>query len=271
MTALRALLLGMLQGVTEFVPVSSSGHLVLVPWALGWPNPSLAFDALVHLGTLLAVLAYFRDDILMLVRGWWHTVRVRRIDTPEGRLAWLILVSAIPAGLLGLLLDDWFESLFGSPTAVAAFLLVTGALLYVSDRLGRRSRVLDSANLKDAVTMGLAQALAIAPGISRSGATMSAGLWRGLGRDAAARFSFLMGIPIVAAAGAKSLLDAAQGGLPSAEWTALAVGFLAAAISGYLSIRTLLRYLRSHTLRPFAYYCWAAGVLALVLYWVRMG
>lgn len=271
MTLLRAVLLGILQGATEFVPVSSSGHLVLVPWALGWPNPSLAFDAVAHLGTLVAVLAYFWADIIALWRGWVRSVRERRLDTTEGRLAWLILISAIPGALLGVFLEDWFEALFASPHAVALLLLVTGVILYVSDRLARGSRLLGDVSLVDALLIGLAQGVAIAPGISRSGATISTGLLRGLDRDSAARFSFLMGIPIVAGAAAFSLLDVVQAGAVATEWYTLAVGFLAAAASGYLGIRYLLRYLRSHTLRPFAYYCWAAGLIGLLLYGARAG
>ena len=269
MTLWRAILLGMLQGATEFVPVSSSGHLVLVPWALGWAAPSLAFDAVVHLGTLLAVLTYFWTDVIALARGWVRTLRERRLETTEGRLAWLILISVIPGGVVGLLLDDWFEALFSSPGAVAGLLLVTGLILYLSDRLVRGALLQSDVGLRDVLVIGLAQGLAIAPGISRSGATISAGLWRGLDRDAAARFSFLMGIPIVAGAAASALLDAAQAGLTSGEGSALVVGLVAAALSGYLAIRYLLRYLRSRTLRPFAYYCWAAGLLGVLLHWAR--
>jgi len=267
----HALLLGILQGATEFLPVSSSGHLVLVPWALGWPSPSVTFDALAHLGTLLAVVVYFWPDVVALLRGWWRTIRLRRIDTPDGRLAWLIVVSAIPGGVAGLLLDDWFESLFGSPAAVGAFLLLTGALLYASDRMARGARAARDADLGDALAMGVAQAMAIAPGISRSGATISAGLWRGLARDGSARLSFLMGIPIIAAASLKSLVDASAAGTTSGEWLALAIGFIAAAASGYVAVRSLVRYVASHSLRPFAYYCWAAGALALVRYALRAG
>ena len=172
-------MLGILQGATEFIPVSSSGHLVLVPWALGWPNPDLAYDAVVHLGTLVAVVLAFWGDIVTLVAAWLRSVRERRIAAAEARLAWLIVVSAVPGALLGCLLGDLFESLFHSPLAVSLLLLVTGLVLFGSAYLAR-GRTLSEVRLRDAILIGVMQALAIAPGISRSGMTIAAGLYSGL-------------------------------------------------------------------------------------------
>jgi len=261
--------MGLLQGVTEFLPVSSSGHLVLVPWLLGWPNPGLAFDAVLHLGTLLAVLAYLRAEIALIVAGWWRSLRRRRIALPEERLGWLVIVSVIPGGVLGFLAEDYFEALFGSPRSVALSLLVTGLLLVASERLGRRIRFINQAGLQDAVWIGLAQAMTIAPGISRSGATIAAGLVRGLRRDDAARFSFLMAIPITAGAAGLQLARLLGAGIDASYGLSLAAGFAVAFLAGYAAIGFLLGHLRTHTLFPFAVYCWGFGLLALIVTYIR--
>ena len=268
MSILQALALGVLQGLTEFLPVSSSGHLVLVPWLLGWASPGLLYDLVVHLGTLCAVVAYFWRDLAQLIVGLWQLVAHRRM-TPSGRLALLLAAGSVPGAVAGYLLQDLFESLFGQPPVVAAFLLVTGLLLWVSDRLGQRTRALEALRLPDALVIGLAQAVAIAPGISRSGATVSAGLLRGLTASEAGRFSFLLALPIILGAAGYGLLKAARGAAAPMAWGALAVGFLAAAASGLAAIRFFLGYVRQHSLRPFAYYCWAAGLLALLAVAVR--
>jgi len=264
MSILQAILLGLIQGAAEFLPVSSSGHLVIVPWLLGWDSPTLTFDTVVHLGTLIAVIVYFRQDIISLLRAWWDSVRARKIETAQARLAWLLIAASVPGALLGYLLDDWFEQMFSAPAIAAALLLVTGVLLVTSERLGKRERSLDAMKWPDALWIGLAQALAIAPGLSRSGATISAGLFRGFERDEAARFSFLLGIPIIAGSAAFQLLKTASE-ISSGEALQLVLGFMAALISGYMFIHFLLNYVRTHSLRPFAYYCWAFGALALIV------
>jgi len=267
MRPLHALLLGLLQGATEFIPISSSGHLVLVPWLLGWPEPGLAFDAMVHWGTLVALVATFRRDLILLakawLRGWW----TRSWPNPEGRLAWLILLGTLPAVVVGLLLEKWFEALFSAPIAVSGLLMVSGVLLAVSERWGRYESAAGQLSWRDALLIGLGQAAAIAPGISRSGATIAAGLLRGLQREAAARFSFLLATPVILGAGLLQLAKVVISGQPKAEWPMLALGFVAAAASGYLCIRLLLRYLRRRSLYPFALYCCAAGLTALALSW----
>ncbi len=268
MSVIRALILGILQGATEFVPVSSSGHLVLVPWLLGWENPGLTFDVVVHLGTLVAVLAVFWRDALRLIAAWWRNLRGGEM-TVDAKIAWCIIIGSIPAAILGYLFEGVLERAFDSPLWVAGFLLVTGAILTLSERLGRRTRGFPSLTWLDAALIGLAQAGAILPGISRSGATIGAGLTRGLERDVAARFSFLLAMPVVAGAGALALLDFASA--PSTgdvSIAAMAVGFVAAAASGYLCIRFLLNFVRQHSLLPFAIYCWCAGLLALVVGWL---
>jgi undecaprenyl-diphosphatase len=265
----QALLLGLLQGATEFLPVSSSGHLVVVPWLLGWPNPGLAFIAVLHLGTLLAVLFHMRAEVAAVVAGWWRSVRRRSLELPEERLGWLIVISAIPGSALGFLAEDYFEALFASPRSVAFLLLVTGLLLVAGERLGRRVRSMDEARLQDAVWIGLAQALAIAPGISRSGATIAGGLLRDLRREDAARFSFLMVIPIIIGAAGLQLAKLAGAGIDAGEGLNLLAGFVVAFLAGYAAIGFLLSHLRTRTLLPFALYCWGLGFCTLIVTFIR--
>ena len=263
--------MGLVQGATEFLPVSSSGHLTLLPWLLDWPQPSLVFDTTLHLGTLAAVLIFFRQDIAQLVIAWWDSGRRRRIDTAEARLAWGILIGTIPAALAGYLFEDFFAFFFGSPLWVAIFLLVTGVILAASERMGRREHGLEGITWRDALGIGLAQAVAILPGLSRSGATIGAGLALGLKREAAARFSFLLSIPIILGSGAFKLLDVLEAGGAGASAGGLLLGFLAAALSGYLCIRFLLAFLQRGRLYGFALYCWGAGLVTLLLLLFRGG
>ena len=282
MNLIQAIILGIVQGVTEFAPVSSSAHLVLVPWAFGWPNPGVAFDAILHWGTLTAVLVYFWRDWLRIIKGFFRTLTTRgpwntrpggRLADSDSRLAWWIIIGTIPAMVLGLAFKDFFESLFSSPASVGALLLVTAIILVLGEQAGRRARDrgrdLGRMNMVDTLLIGLAQAAAIAPGISRSGATISTGLARGLKRDDAARFSFLLGAPIILGAGLIPLLDLVQSGTLSQELPALLVGFVAAAIAGYFCIKFLLSYLRHGSLYVFAAYCAVIGVAALLLGAVR--
>ncbi len=265
MTVWQAIVLGIIQGATEFLPVSSSGHLVLVPWLLGWPAGGLAFDAVLHVGTAVAVVAYFWRDWVRLLRGGWFVLRSRDFRHADGRVLVFIVVASIPAGVVGLTLEDFFEGIFANPPAAAAFLLVTAALLTAAERLGAPRRLLAGMEWPDAVTIGLAQALAIFPGISRSGATISAGLWRDFRREEAARFSFLMATPVIVAAGAKQILDLAAEGALAALSVTLVPGFLAAAAVGYMCIWWLLKHLRQRRLYGFAVYCAAAGVFCLLV------
>jgi undecaprenyl-diphosphatase len=252
--------------MTEFLPVSSSGHLVLVPWLLNWENPGLAFDAMLHLGTLLAVVIFFWRDLRDLLIGGLASIRERSLaGEPSRRVAWLIVLGTLPAAIVGYGFEGFFETLFGAPVWVGVLLVVTGTLLAVSERWSRRRLKVTQLGWADALIIGAAQALAIAPGISRSGATISAGLWRGLQRDSAARFSFLLSVPVIMGAGLFQLKDLWE--VPDAMNSPLVLlaGFVAAAISGFLSIKFLLHYLRVRPLYPFAVYCWTAGLLAILI------
>lgn len=264
MDSLQAVILGLVQGLTEFLPVSSSAHLVLVPWALGWGEPGLLFDTVLHWGTLVAVVVYFWDDLWSLVRAWVDSIARRKVDTPQAWLAWLILIGTIPAAVIGFLLSDFFESLFSAPLAVAAFLIGTGLILAAAETSYDRIRKVDTLRLGDALIVGLAQAAAIAPGLSRSGLTITAGIFRGLGREAAARFSFLLSVPIILGAGLSQIAHAVAS--PGATaWFPLVLGFASAAISGYLAIHFLLGFVRRRRLWPFAVYCWVVGLAALAV------
>jgi undecaprenyl-diphosphatase len=269
MNLVQAIILGLVQGATEFIPVSSSGHLVLVPWLLGWDQPGLVFDTVVHWGTLVAVLVYFWRDWWQLIRAWVRGIVRRDWRDPGARLMWLLIVGSIPAAAIGFLLESFFESLFGKPAWVSVFLLVTAAILALSEWLGKRSRALEDLHWRDAVIIGLGQAAAIAPGISRSGATMSTGLFRSVERPAAARFSFLLATPIILGAGLFKLLDLFELADPMAQVGILGVGFVVAAISGYVCIWGLLRYLQRGRLYPFSVYCAVVGTGCLVLALVR--
>lgn len=283
----QSLVLGLVQGATEFVPVSSSGHLILVPWLFNWPAGGLAFDAFLHLGTLLAVLAYFRHDLLALLVAGWKSLWERKLgQDPYRKISWLILVGTIPALILGLALENFFEQVFATPQMVPLFLLVTGVILFTAERLlaartayspshdpeGRLplgSKSPGGLSLADALIIGLAQAIAILPGVSRSGSTISAGVWRGLPRAEAARFSFLLSVPVVLGAGLLKLVDLWKFPDFADKTPSLVVGFLAATISGYLAISFLLSFLKYRSLYPFAIYCWVVGGATLTLAFFR--
>ena len=265
MDIVQAISLGLVQGVSEFVPISSSGHLVLVPWLLGWPQPGLVFDTVVHWGTLVAVLAYFGRDFMALASAWGRSLASRNLGEPEARIAWLIIVGTVPAAVMGYVGEDFFESLFAAPAWVAALLLVTGLILALSEWLGKRQKEPHQLTFLDSLIIGIAQGCAIAPGISRSGATMAAGLFLGLKREAAARYSFLLATPIIFGAGLLKLLDLFKVGNVATHLPPLILGFLAAALSGYLCIRFLLTYLQRGRLYAFAIYCWLAGGACLLI------
>ena len=269
MDIIQAIILGLVQGTTEFIPVSSSGHLVLVPWLLGWESPGLVFDTVVHLGTLVAVLAYFWRDWLGLISAWLRGLVRWDWRDPQARLMWLLIVGSLPAAVIGYLLEHFFESLFGKPAWVSVFLLVTAGLLALSERWGEQNREMSSLRWRDALVIGLAQTAAMAPGISRSGATLAAGLLCGMRRTAAARFSFLLATPVIFGAGLLQLVDLFSSPDPLTQVPGLFAGFVAAAASGYLCIWGLLRYLQRGRLYPFAIYCACAGLLGLLVVWLR--
>lgn len=269
----QALVLGIVQGMTELLPVSSSGHLALVPWAADWTfleeNPQFhqTFDVSLHLGTLVAVGAYFWGDVVRLLRAWVGTLGRRRIQTPDERIAWFVFVATIPAGIVGLLGEDAIAENLGEPWQVLVLLALGALLLWWADR-SPQERAMGDLGLRHAVVMGTAQALALAPGVSRSGITITAGRFMGLDRDGAARFSFLLLLPtVLGAVLLKGVGDVLLGDLPSGWQGPFLVGTLAALGSGLLAIDWLLGYVRRHTYGVFVVYrlVLAAAVLLLIL------
>ncbi len=264
MDPFQAAAMGVLQGVTEFLPVSSSGHLVLIPHFLGWPIPPVTFDAMVHWGTLVAVVAYFRSELLALAKAWLRSVTAGERSS-LAYLSWLILLGTIPAVMAGLLLDDFFESLFSSPRVVSVALMGTALLLTIAELRVRPRKGMEKLSWLDALFIGLFQALAITPGISRSGSTITAGVLAGLDRKDAARFSFLLAVPVILGAGLKKLLDLILAGGWQGQWLPLSLGFVSALVSGYLSIAFLLSFVKRRRLYVFAIYCLALGLAGLLL------
>ncbi|HSS33042.1 MAG TPA: undecaprenyl-diphosphatase UppP [Solirubrobacterales bacterium] len=270
MSNLEALLLGVVQGLTEFLPISSSGHLILVPWLqdytflLDHPEFNKTFDVALHAGTLIAAIAFFRREVVQLLRGFFAALRQRSIETADQRLAVAIAVGTIPAVIAGGLFSDFIDNHLGEPWMIAIQLIVFGALLGYADRMPQR-RSLGGTRLKDGWYIGLAQVLALAPGTSRSGITITAARWLGLDRDAAARFSFLLLIPIVAGATVFKGISAVKDGLPEGVAGPMVVGTIAAAVSGYFAISFLLRLVRTSSYRPFVVYRYIAGVVILLI------
>ncbi len=286
MLYIQAVIMGIVQGLTEFIPISSSGHLIVVPWLLGWNDAvldSLTFDVALHLGTLLAVLTYFARDWICLIRGLVASVAERSIGPdPNRRLAWLLVIGTIPGGIAGAFGESKITELFHQPGVapqasamilMAVIIAILGALLFVAERIARHLRPMGALTLRDSVLIGLAQAFAIFPGVSRSGSTITAGLGLGLQRADAARFSFLLSAPIIAGAGLKSLVEIYgqyhSGALAQSALLLFPVGFIAAAISGYLTIRYLLRFLQRNSTDIFVYYRWALALLIIVVAVIR--
>jgi undecaprenyl-diphosphatase len=265
----QAIVLGIVQGLTEFLPVSSSGHLIIVPALLGWDDPfieSLAFSVMLHVATLLALLLYFRADWLRLIPAGLATVRDRSFrGDPDRRLAWLLAASTVPAVIAGILLNDLIETGFREARLVAVTLVIGAAILWLADRLGSRTRSIEGLTFPIAIGIGAAQALALIPGISRAGISISAGLFAGLDRQAAARFAFLMATPITAGAGLWELRKIVSGeagvDLPLVP---LAAGMIAALVSGLAAIAVLMRYLRTHSTTVFVAYRIALAALVVV-------
>jgi undecaprenyl-diphosphatase len=258
------------QGLTEFLPISSSAHLILIPRVLGWNETfinSAEFVVMLHMGTLAALLLYFWRDVLELMAAGWAALRERSLaGDPKRKLALVLLLSVVPAAVAGFLLESWFDTFFREAILIVPFVLVGGALLlWLAERLGTRERDLDHVETADGVLIGAAQALALVPGISRSGITLAAGLFRGLTRESAARFAFLMGIPIIAGAGLWKMKSIVGGGTSDVDVAALAAGVIAAALAGWLAIGFLLRYLRTHSTAIFIAYRLIAAAVFLVL------
>jgi undecaprenyl-diphosphatase len=270
MSNLEALLLGIVQGLTEFLPISSSGHLILVPWLQDYTflqdNEAFnkTFDVALHAGTLIAAIAYFRVEVVTLLRGFFAAVRQRAVRGQEQRLSIAIAIGTVPAVIAGGLGSGFIDEHLGEPWMIAIQLIFFGALLGYADRMPQR-RNLGDTSLRDGWYIGVAQVLALAPGTSRSGITITAGRWLGLDRDSAARFSFLLLIPAVAGATLYKAASAAHEGLPSGVAGPMVVGTVAAAVSGYLAISFLLRLVRTTSYRPFVLYRYAAGAAVLLI------
>ncbi len=263
---MHAVFLGILQGATEFLPISSSGHLVVAQAFFHIENSSLTFDVALHMGTLLAVLFYFRIDLLQMAAALSRPGSSDSQDVAERHKVFLICVATVPAVLVGLLLEDLVETTLRDPALVAGTLVVFGVLLLLADKKSVRTRDFNSLGLKDAIIIGLAQAIAIIPGVSRSGITMTAGLFRDLDRQAVARFSFLMSVPIIGGAGAYNCLKIIRQGLNGDQLLFFLAGFLAAAISGYLFISFLMKFIQTRSFAVFAYYRFVlAGVIIINL------
>lgn len=266
--------MGLVQGLTEFLPVSSSGHLIIVPWLFGWKDPfitSLAFSVMLHMATLVALLIYFRADWLRLIPAGLAAIRDRSFRGEEDRrLAWLLVAATIPAVIVGVLLNDAVENAVREPTLVAVMLAIGAAVLWLADRTGRKAADVDAVTFPIAFGIGVAQAFALVPGISRSGMSISAGLFAGLTREAAARFSFLMATPVIAGAGLWELkkLVTGEAGV-SVDLVPLVVGMVAALVAGIVAIEVTLRYLRAHSTAVFVVYRIALALVVVVL-WLNL-
>ena len=287
MTIIEAIVLGIVQGLTEFIPVSSSAHLIIVPWLFKWTDPaltSLSFDVALHMGTLVAVLWFFAADWVRLIRAWFLSIKEHKIaGDNDRRMAWLILLGTIPGGIAGVLGESKIDKLFHQPNTpisvnailvLAIIIILLAIALFIVDRTAKHTRGMNSLTFKDVAIIGLSQAFAIFPGVSRSGSTITAGLALGLKREDAARFSFLLGAPIIAGAGLKSAWDLLQqsqagAGLAGSELILFPIGIVAAAISGYFCIKYLMRFLQNHSMDVFVYYRWALAALIVVVSLLR--
>jgi undecaprenyl-diphosphatase len=271
----QAIVLGLVQGATEFAPVSSSGHLILVPWIFGWAligdaDVQKSFDVALHVGTLLGALVYFRHEVARYAGAWFRSVAARRISSPDERIAWALVLGTIPGAVVGAIFEDVIQERLGEPWLIAVMLVAFGVVLVLVDRRARSDRPYDSIRPRDGLLLGTAQALALQPGVSRSGVTITAARAMGLDRESAARFSFLLSLPIIAGAGVFKAVDLASTGFEghAAEFV---VGLVASAVSGFVVIWGLLRYLRGHDFTVFLWYrvALAVVVVALIAFGVR--
>jgi undecaprenyl-diphosphatase len=266
---LQAIVLGLVQGATEFAPVSSSGHLILVPWIFGWvligdADVRKTFDVALHMGTLAGALIYFREDVARYATAWLRSIRARRLSTPDERIAWALVVGTIPGVVAGALFENVIQERLGAPWLIAVMLVAFGVVLVLVDRRARSARAFDSIGPRDGLLLGTAQALALQPGVSRSGVTITAARAMGLDRESAARFSFLLSLPIIAGAGAYKAADLAQTGLQG-HATEFVAGIVASAVSGFVVIWGLLRYLKRHDFTVFLWYRVALAALVVIL------
>ncbi len=264
MTIIQAAVLGVVQGATEFLPISSSGHLIFIPKLFGWPDQGISFDLIVHLGTLLAVMYYYRAELIRYVRA---ALRPSPETRDDRRMAWLLVISTIPAAIVALIAGNAIEGAFRTPVAIGVDFIVWGIVLWLADRFARRNahRTTGELTLRDAVTIGAAQVLALMPGTSRSGITMTAGLFSGFRKASAAEVSFLMSVPIIALAGADGVRNIILHGANGVGFSALAVGFTTSALAGFVAIGALMRIIKRWSFTPFVVYRIIMGVLIIAL------
>ncbi|MBI5406822.1 MAG: undecaprenyl-diphosphatase UppP [Nitrospirae bacterium] len=261
---IQAIILGIVQGLTEFLPISSTAHLILIPWLLGWQDPGLAFDVVLHLGTLAGIIAFFWRDFYRMFCGMVFRGKNTMNDlNVDGKIGWYIIIGTMPAGLAGLLFKDRIETVLRSPSIIALALILFALLLWWAEGRGRKKRDLTHMNILDTLIIGFAQALALIPGVSRSGITITAGLFRDLERATAARFAFLLSTPIILAGGLLSFLDVYKAGFPQGMlWPSIG-GLMASAISGFLAIKYLLIFLSRQKVNVFVYYRILLGIFIL--------
>ena len=263
MDIVHVVVLALVQGLTEFLPISSSGHLVLLPHVVNWPDQGLAFDVAVHVGSLIAVVAYFQRDLAVIIVDWFASIRARR-PVGKSRLGWAVIVATIPGGALGYLVNSIASDVLRSPLVIGAATVFCGLLLWWADRAGTQTRGESELSWRDVLLIGAAQALALIPGTSRSGITITAGMALGLTRSAAARFSFLLSIPLIAAAGLLQGLEAVQAGAAT-DWFGLCAGVVTAAVSAYICIHFFLKFVERIGMLPFVIYRLALGGAILLL------
>lgn len=268
LSILQAIVLGITQGITEFAPISSSGHLILVPWLFDWPilnDPDFnkTFDVALHIGTLVGALVYFRHDVWRYLTAWVRSIRTRSIATVDERLAWALVVGTIPGVIVGALFESVIQENLSQPVVIAVMLVVFGVVLYVVDRVASVRRGIADLTVRDGLVLGVAQAIALQPGVSRSGVTITAGRMLGLDRAGAARFSFLLSLPIIAGAGVYKGIDLVQTGMPPGMGAPFFWGFVSSAVSGFLVIAFLLSYLRKHDFGVFLAYRVAVAALTI--------
>ncbi len=264
MTILQIIILAIIQGITEFLPISSSAHLIFPSLLLGWQDQGLVFDVAVHFGTLIAVVFYLRRELLSLSRGWCQSLLTRKLND-DGRLAWGLLVATLPAGLAGLILDDYVELYLRSLLVIAATTLIFGVLLGWADKHGRREVTLEQLGWRSILIIGIAQMFALIPGTSRSGVTMTAGLWLGLTREASAKFSFLLSVPIIASIACYKSLKLILADT-SIAWAEILLGAGLSAVVAFLCIRWFVDFVNRVGFMPFVIYRLVLGVLLLAIY-----
>lgn len=261
MTIFQAVIYGIIQGLGEFLPISSSAHLIVAPWLFGWKDPGLTFDVALHLGTLVAVILFFWKDWIKLI-----SAGIKGTKTTDGKLFWFLVLATIPGGIAGVLLEKKAEHLFRNPALIGSSLIIMGIVLYYADKFGKKKDHIDNIGLGRSFLIGLSQALAIIPGVSRSGITMSAGLFAGLSRESAAKFSFLLSTPIIVGAGLLKLKDMLHSSIQTAPFL---TAVITSAVVGFLSIKFLLDYLKNKSFNLFVIYRLIAGVALIIIYLIR--